>query len=233
MRKIFIVFLFSISFITLAQESYRYVIVPSQFTFFDQKNRFNLNSLTKAFFEKEGFIVYFDTDEIPFTIANNRCESMFVDVEEEKGLLVTNIIVRLKDCQNRILFEGAKGSSRVKEHQKAYNEALRNALTSMKGKLNFKKSYVSIEDNSSVSSSVQYISNENRSPLFAIPTQTGYKLVDEVPNLIFELTKSSSPDIFMAKKGNHQGLLIKKDNNWFFEYNDGNQLVSEKVEIKF
>jgi hypothetical protein len=206
MRKIFIVFLFSISFITLAQESYRYVIVPSQFTFFDQKNRFNLNSLTKAFFEKEGFIVYFDTDEIPFTIANNRCESMFVDVEEEKGLLVTNIIVRLKDCQNRILFEGAKGSSRVKEHQKAYNEALRNALTSMKGKLNFKKSYVSIE---------------------------GYKLVDEVPNLIFELTKSSSPDIFMAKKGNHQGLLIKKDNNWFFEYNDGNQLVSEKVEIKF
>src|SRR5690606_1469449 len=156
---------------------YKYVIVPSQFSFFKEKNRYNLNTLTKAFFEKEGFIVYFDTDELPFNLANNRCEVLFVEVEEEKGLLVTDIIVKLKDCQNKILYEGTKGSSRVKEHQKAYPEALRNALTSMKGKLNFKKiknSYVSIEDNSSTSSTIKYISSPNSNTLFAIPTQSGY-----------------------------------------------------------
>ena len=37
----------------------------------------------------------------------------------------------------------------------------------------------------------------------------------------------------MAKKGNLQGLFVKKESNWFFEYNDGNRLVSEKVEVKF
>jgi len=36
-----------------------------------------------------------------------------------------------------------------------------------------------------------------------------------------------------ANKNNIQGVLISKDNQWFFEYIINSKLVSEKVEVKF
>jgi hypothetical protein len=219
-------FLFLSCFSLTAQEFYDIVILPNNFSLFNGENRYNLDVLTKSFFESEGFKVYSSSVILPDQLANNRCNALFVDVQENNALLVTKVYVELKNCKNEILFTSELGDSREKSFSKAYNEALRKALQSMKGKTRFKKDIV---EQTIVVSNPKIVGEF----LYAIPTHTGYKLVDEVPNLIFELTKSSSPDIFMAKKGNLQGLLIKKENNWFFEYNDGNQLISERVEVKF
>jgi hypothetical protein len=37
----------------------------------------------------------------------------------------------------------------------------------------------------------------------------------------------------MAKKGDVQGALVSKEDQWFFEYYQNDKLISEKIEVKF
>lgn len=69
--------------------------------------------------------------------------------------------------------------------------------------------------------------------LYAQPTSYGYQLIDSEPKVIMKVYKTSNPASFMARKGAIQGILISKDNQWFFEYYQGDQLISEKTEVKF
>lgn len=69
--------------------------------------------------------------------------------------------------------------------------------------------------------------------LYAQPTSYGYQLIDSEPKVIMKVYKTSNPASFMAKKGEVQGALVSKDNQWFFEYYQGDKLVSEKIEVKF
>jgi hypothetical protein len=39
--------------------------------------------------------------------------------------------------------------------------------------------------------------------------------------------------VYIAIKGNSQGALIQKGNEWFFECYENEKLVSEKVAVKF
>jgi hypothetical protein len=45
--------------------------------------------------------------------------------------------------------------------------------------------------------------------------------------------KTSNSGAFLAAKGTTQGVLLIKDNQWFFEYYENEKLVSEKVNVKF
>ena len=70
--------------------------------------------------------------------------------------------------------------------------------------------------------------------LFAQPLSGGnYQLIDSKPTVIMKLYKTSDANSFLAQKGSQQGVLIKKENQWFFEYYQNDQLVSEKVNVKF
>ncbi len=61
----------------------------------------------------------------------------------------------------------------------------------------------------------------------------GYQLVDSTPKVQMQIYKSSNPDIFMAKKGDQNGLLFGKNGTWFFEYYEGANLRTEQVYVKF
>ncbi len=69
--------------------------------------------------------------------------------------------------------------------------------------------------------------------LYAQPTSYGYQLIDSEPKVIMKVYKTSNPASFMAKKGEVQGVLVSKDNQWFFEYYQGDKLISEKIDVKF
>ena len=69
--------------------------------------------------------------------------------------------------------------------------------------------------------------------LFAIPMVNGYKLVNDKPETIIILKKTSADNIFIAQKDSKSGVLMKKSSGWFFEYYEGDKLFSEKVEVKF
>ncbi len=69
--------------------------------------------------------------------------------------------------------------------------------------------------------------------LFAQPIKNGYQLVDNTPKVVMKVYKTTNPAIYSATKGTLQGVLISKDNQWFFEYYQNDTLMSEKIAVKF
>lgn len=122
-----------ISFASVAQDlnSYKYVIVPEEYDFTKEPDKFQLNSLTKFLFDKYGFEAYLENEELPEDIKRNRCKALFADVENESSLFVTKLVVVLKDCQNKKVFVSEEGRSREKDFKIAYQEALRDAFESI------------------------------------------------------------------------------------------------------
>jgi hypothetical protein len=242
-RGVVLFFLLCCTF-TVAQEPYKYVIVPKKFSFFGTGNDYNASLMTKAFFENEGFIVYFDTDNFPAELANNRCLAFYVNAIKQKNIFITKINFELIDCTNHVIYSSMQGTSREKDFLNAYNESFRIALMSMKGKLNFNRVQnqnteklvpdATLSKSNAIEEAAIGIKNTEQSQtLFAIPTANGYKVVDDEPKKIMSLFNTSIKDIFIAEKGIITGILIKKDNVWFFEYYQNDQLISEKVAVKW
>jgi len=48
-----------------------------------------------------------------------------------------------------------------------------------------------------------------------------------------KIFKTSNSNTFTAIKGTIQGVLVAKDNEWFFEYYENDKLISEKIAVKF
>jgi hypothetical protein len=237
MKKIVLLLvLFTFSF-SVAQENYKYAIVPKKFSFFSDENEYNTSSMTKAFFEKEGFVVYYDTDEFPSELANNRCMAFYVNVLKKSNMFITKINFELKDCANKIIYTSIQGSSKEKEYQKSYNESFRLALVTMKGQLNFTNTSTgnAIIEKETVTATPIAVESKNipKEGLTAIAIQNGYKLVDSVPSVIYELLATSIENVYTAKKGTISGTFLKKNTGWYFEFYQNDQLVSEKVDVKF
>lgn len=253
MKKVIFSIALFFSFFLQAQEKYKYVIVPSQFSFFKEADKYNLNSLTKSFFETEGFIVFYDTD-IPDHLLNDRCEMLYADVLENNKLFTTNLNVNIKDCANKIIAESVIGTSRDKDFQRAYTIALRNALTSLRGKLNFVNTYVKSQNktqeikeakniiksekynNSDLIVDNQTIKNDKKEfdeKLTAIETASGYKLLNSKGLEIMVLGNTSVDNVFFAYRDRIQGILIRKINDWYFDYYEKGVLVSKKIDIAF
>lgn len=233
MKKALFLLLFLATSLSFSQSvnDYKYAIVPSKFEFLKDKDQYRLNTLTKLLMEKYGFITYFDTDILPSEIADSNCNKVYVDVQNSGNLFSTKLTVVLKDCKNVVLFTSSEGKSREKEYQVAYNQALREAFTSFE-KLAIKEK----EDKNSkqeVIVSTYAIKRDTNSTLFAQPIENGFQIVDTTPKVIMKIYKTSIPNCFIAYKDAIQGVLVSKENQWFFEYFSNSKVVSEKMEIKF
>ncbi|MEJ2113960.1 MAG: hypothetical protein P8X62_09825 [Flavobacteriaceae bacterium] len=110
--------------------NYKYVIVPNKYDFLKEADKYQLNSLTKFLFEKEGFIVVMQDDSYPKDMSNNRCLALNSNVLNSSGMFKTKLQVVLKDCNGKIVFETKVGETREKEYEKANQLALRDAFTS-------------------------------------------------------------------------------------------------------
>lgn len=244
MKRVLLFATLLISFFGIAQEKYKYVIVPEQFSFFKEPNKYNLNSLTKSFFETEGFTVFYDTDKLPEELLKNRCLALYVTALENNSMFVTKTAFNVRDCKNEVLVVSEEGSSREKSYEKAYNQTFRTALTSLKGKLNsFEMPSYSTVSNTDIIIEKPSVLEDliptgtelgNKNILYALPTDTGYKLVNAVPNVIFELNRTTIPDMYLAERGMMDaGIFYKKEGVWNYEYYKKGKLVVEKVEVKF
>lgn len=106
---------------------YSYVIVPQQFEFLSGKDQYKVNSMTKFYFDKNGFNAYL-SDSAPNA---NRCDGLYANVEELRTVFGTKLQVVLKDCNDNEVFRGNEGKSKYKEHDKSYQDALRKSFTSL------------------------------------------------------------------------------------------------------
>ncbi len=117
---------------------YKYILMPYQFDFAKKPDQYRLNTLTRYKLKQMGFDVYFDNETLPADVASDRCLAAFADVVNSSGFLTTKLTVVFKDCQNTVIYSTKEGSSKTKEYDKAYKEALNEAFISLSG---FKYSY--------------------------------------------------------------------------------------------
>ncbi|GGD31963.1 hypothetical protein [Flavobacterium orientale] len=249
MKKYILLLLLIFSFSSWSQtlNNYKYVIVPAKFEFMNSENEYRLNTITKHNLEKIGFICFYDNQEIPSHISFEECEALKVDVERVGRFIWTKLKIVFKDCNGTIIYSSEIGSSKEKDNKTAYEEALKNAFTSLN---NFNYNYSA---NKKTNSKVTVISDKKATEvveiqpteaqaillsksdeiLFAQPISNGFQLVDSTPKVVFKLSKTDNPSVFLAQKGSLNGVVTLKDGSWFFEYQENDNVVSEKLTIKF
>lgn len=208
---------------------YKYVVLPNKFDFQKTENQYNLSSLAKMMLEKYGFTVYFADSQKPDQLALDRCKALYANVEKVSGFLSTNVIITLKDCKGTALFTSHTGKSKEKDYRVAYNEAFRIAAHSFDS-LNYK--YKGDADSQPLPI-IAEAPKRTEGILFAQPIPNGYQLVDSTPKVVLRIYKTSKTDSFTAITDNNNGLVFKKDNDWYFEYYENDKLISEKLNIKF
>jgi len=124
---------------TFAQSSlnaYKYVTVPKKFDFQKTEDQYQLNSLTKFLFDKEGFKTLFDLEIKPQEVINSACLNLRLNVSNNSNMLTTKLKLELLNCKNEVVYSG-DGRSKLKVYKKAYHEALRKAFEPLKN-LNYK-----------------------------------------------------------------------------------------------
>lgn len=132
MKKYIVCFIFYFGlFASMAAQNikYQYVRVPEKFDFLKEVNQYQLNALTAFLFEKYGFKTLYKT-EIPQ--GANSCDVLQANVHSDSNLFSSKLYITLEDCENRTVFTSRTGSSREKDFQVSYHEALRDAFVSLK-----------------------------------------------------------------------------------------------------
>jgi len=270
---------------------YKYVIVPKKFDRFRSENQYQTSTMVKFYLVKQGFNAIYD-DVLPQELSIDRCLGLVTSLEEDSSLFVTRVSVVFKDCQGVERYRTQFGSSKAKQFQEAYREAITVAFQSLLGfrysynsevknnaavVLNFKddvkalplpeniteeKSIPSETGDAEISSEKdkdkeldaplsqpaevmeaitleEAVAEQIRSEvpeimtLYAQKTETGYQLVDTTPSVQFYLKETSTPGIFMAERKGQSGLLYQKNEQWVFEYYQGNDRLQEVLQIKF
>lgn len=245
--------------------SYKYVLVPQKFDFLREVDEYNLNTTTKSLLEQKGFTVFWINGDMPQTLAANRCAALIVEVTQRKAIFTTNLTLTLKDCSGNIIYKGKEGRSWEKEFNVAYDQALRDAFTSLKN-VPYKydstqsaqaqplaattaataapapsaatgASSAPVANTSSpqAPASPQQATADISGPLYAQAIPNGYQLIDTIPKKVLTLLKTSVQDCFLAETAarTSNGIVFKKDGEWFFEYYKDGTLVSQKLAIKF
>lgn len=211
--------------------NYKYIVIPEQFEFLKAKNEYNLNALTKMIYEKKGFQVFYPNEELPYEAKMDRCKVLYGDLIMDSSFLTTNLTLVLKDCAGQAVFTSKEGKSKEKEFKKAYYEALREASRSV-DVLQYEYTELGTGKTAGTPASVaKKQSNDNL--LVAQPTSYGYDLVDKSQKVVLKMYKTSQPDSYSAKMEDVNGVVFKKDDEWFFEFYVDDKPVSQKLNIKF
>ena len=247
MKKSFVFLLILVVSYSYSQSvnDYKAVIIPVKYDFLKTENQYRLTTMSKFNLNKAGFEAFYSNEAIPSDY-NDRCSLLYMDVVKENAFLMTKLFVTLKDCYGKIIFQSAVGKSKEKQYETAYGEALNYAFESV-NELQYKyngttKTTMEPEVTKPLTAPVVLaqkvvsasVSDEKEMDLlYAQPTATGFQLIDSSPKVVMKVFKTSSAESFIAFKGDIKGVLIAKNNQWFFEYYENNKLYSEKIAVKF
>jgi hypothetical protein len=262
-NKVFLLLLLVVSYgFSQSVNDYKAVIIPMKYDFLKTENQYRLQTITKMNLQKAGFQAFYGAETIIPAEITDRCSLLYVDVKKENAFLVTKLFIILKDCYGTEVYKSAIGKSREKEFEVSYTEALNLAFESLyslnykyNGNTNFSAkvgvnvlsvpviaspAIVSAPSADPATVALSSTANESGTTdvkssglLYSQPTSYGYQLIDSEPKVIMTVYKTSNPASFIAKKREVQGVLVAKNNQWFFEFYQGDQLISEKIEVKF
>lgn len=235
MKKIvlLLVFGFCIQGFSQVLNKYQYVVVPTKFDFMKVENEHRLNTIVKNKLEKMGFIAYYENN-IPLEVAQKSCEILKVDLVKGGTFVWTKMNLIFKDCQGKVVFQSDEGKSKDKDFKIAYTECTDQIFESLFAlKYKFEEAQEkSVVNKDELKSNVNQneATNDN---LIAEKTSSGYVLKNNQNQTIYKVTSTGKSDLFLAQRGQNNGMLYLKDGNWIFEYTINDQLFSEIVKVKF
>lgn len=228
MKKIYVIIGFFLCLTTqgFSQKSfseYSYIIVSEQFEFQKEKDKYQLNSLTKFLFNKYGFHAYFEK-ELPRHL--DPCDGLWAEAEGTPGFIITVVEVVIKDCNGVELFRSNKGKSKVKDYKKAYYESMRKAFVSIENLSVNQIEITQIEDENIT----QNIKAETSEPIkvAAVPVVSS-KVVDEKTKekqstILVKDSKENLPtDKFSNYSFGEKTFLLRKTKEGFSFYEESNE----------
>ncbi len=188
----------------------KYIYVPSQYDFLKESNQYQLNELTKFLFEKDGFKVYSDEDEIPSTVVNNPCNALYADVKDDSGMFVTGLQIIIYDCNKKEVYVTEVGKSRDKVYKTAYHEALRNSFKSIGGLKMF------------IGNATPSISSEEENKVIpaAVEAETNTPSPGSSPEVVTKGKETIIEPLLKFTEGNYV-FYLKQTNSGFHFFQEG------------
>lgn len=237
MKKIIFIILLFFQAFSFAQSlnNYKYVIIPDKFSFQTINNEIILNIAVKAAIEKYGFICLNVSNKI---VPNDLTDlnKLFVDINLETKTENAKVKIIFKDSQNKILYTSKEGSAIDKNIIVASNMAFSLASNSLRNLNYIYDKYAGLnlidEQNSDDKEMPSIINNKSPIAYNAVKYKRGYKLMLNNES-VYELTKTSREELFLATKKDTFGVVIHYDEDWFFEYSKNNEIVSERIVLNF
>jgi hypothetical protein len=244
-KRILLLLLFVASYgFSQSVNDYKGVMIPLKFDFMKTDNQYRLATLSKFNLNKAGFEAFY-TNELVSKEYNDRCNLLYLDVIKESAFLATKLHIVLNDCDGKIIYKSPSAYTKEKDTQLAYSEVLNKAFESiyaLQYKYNGAITSTKVVDAPVVSQVIvpttvlngsKSVENATGNLLYAQQTSNGFQLIDSTPKVIMKVFKTSSTNCYIAIKGDVQGVLITKENQWFFDYYQNDKLISEKIEVKF
>ena len=227
MKNFSILVLVFLSITSFAQQN-KAIIISNKYEFQKEKNTYNINTMLKAILVSNNYQVFFDDEELPVEIAQNKCNALTGVLIDNSNLLVRKIKFQIRDCQNNLLFETAEVKTREKDIQNAYIEIIKMLSPELK-----KYDTTIIQEKEVVATSelvdVPKIS-EFKTYLNCKLIQTfgnpQAEVTDSNDNILLSLQKTKNPNVFIAvstnlisiSKENITGVFTKTGNKGVFEY---------------
>lgn len=228
MMKNFAILVLVLFSINLVAQQNKVIIISNKYEFQKEKNTYNINSMLKAILVSNNYQVFFDDEELPFEIAQNKCNALTGVLIDNSNLLVRKIKFQIRDCQNNLLYETAEVKTREKDIQNAYIETIKLLSPELKkydATVIQEKEVVATEelvDVPKISEFKTYL-NCKLKQTFGNPQA---EVKDSNDNILLSLQKTKNPNVFIAVNTNVintnkefvTGIFTKTGNKGVFEY---------------
>lgn len=109
---------------------YKYVVVDSIYEFQTSANQYRLNEMMVFEIKKRGMVAFLNTTDLPADLNKDSCNALFLKVKV-RGRLSVKMILEFVNCDDEVVFTSMEGKSSINDYQKAYRDALRDAMTSL------------------------------------------------------------------------------------------------------
>ncbi|UAB74422.1 hypothetical protein [Mesoflavibacter sp. SCSIO 43206] len=259
-----ILFIFAVLFSTSLSaqnqlNNYKYIVVPNQFKFQKEPGQYRVNGLTKFLLEKQNFTVLLEGDTLPEDAIQNNCLVLKTTAIDDSSMFKTKLKFQFKDCQGKVVYTTEEGESREKKYIVAYNEAVRQAFSSLS---NFTHKYeVKETENEAEEVIVTPLPKVTEAPLvkevdeeeideeIEIPIKEGYKnssnnaltaeafgvinynLKNSQGQTVYTILYSGKEDLYIVK--GKDAVIYKINGSWVIATNDNGTLQIKSIDIKF
>ncbi|ADV47976.1 hypothetical protein I2486_03360 [Cellulophaga sp. E16_2] len=109
---------------------YKYVVVPTQFESFKSPNQYKSSTLVKYLLAESKVNVLY-SNQLPSELNLNRCLALYAKLKDDSNMFTTKITLILEDCSGKEVYTSIEGTSKQKEYDASYSEAIRAAMKSL------------------------------------------------------------------------------------------------------